>query len=704
MTIKNGILKDINGNIIHPEIATASTSQLGGVKVDGTSITIDNGVISTDTSEFLTQEEASETFQEKLVSGTNIKTINNQSLLGEGNVTISGSNATWGNITGTLSDQTDLNTVLEGKVEKNTEFALSTSDDSVEIIDTLGNSWIYTNNGATGDTAIIKTSTAYNTIKYNVSNLIGESIHVYTKWHSQDLPIPVVVFVTSNATIIERKLYSDYATSGGKVITIDEDFIVPENATQVWVASTKADLPLPKVKLTTPLIKTVKKTLDEIAKDYLNTVSSSDNIVLQPEATYSSFFQVNNNRVEIQAASANYSTNEYSITEGKQYLINTEWQSGDGNVYIIAFTNDDNEVLLSKQYKNYGSGKIIVADTLEAPSNATKLFVSWRNEFNAASCTELTSAELHTISLTKAIDDRISKAVIPSTDSSKSINMLFIGNSLTQDGVSYVPWILKRLYPDIQFKFWMWYCGGYQLYQHLAKFNNHQTCEIASYTDNTQTGWSNYNNSKTIDDMLGSGVKFDVISIQEYFTYKSTYGESDIQVFKDTLGYIADHYPYPYYLAELFHQPHLTQESKSIDIDDRFAWQVQCTQQMWNKLPIQSIIPTGFASYRATKTDLNSLGDVGGLSPDYTHCQEGLPCQMLAWVTTQWILRHIGYPTGMYNDPTPITQAIYNTLSIPGANIGSGLVTGTTEQYRLAQQVAMNALKECDSTFKFTTS
>lgn len=117
MTIKNGILKDINGNIIHPEIATASTSQLGGVKVDGTSITIDNGVISTDTSEFLTQEEASETFQEKLVSGTNIKTINNQSLLGEGNVTISGSNATWGNITGTLSDQTDLNTALSKKLE-----------------------------------------------------------------------------------------------------------------------------------------------------------------------------------------------------------------------------------------------------------------------------------------------------------------------------------------------------------------------------------------------------------------------------------------------------------------------------------------------------------------------------------------------------------------------------------------------------------
>ena len=94
----------------------------------------------------------------------------------------------------------------------------------------------------------------------------------------------------------------------------------------------------------------------------------------------------------------------------------------------------------------------------------------------------------------------------------------------------------------------------------------------------------------------------------------------------------------------------------------------------------------------------------GGMSPDYTHSQEGLPCQMLAWVTTQWILRHIGYPTGMYNDPTQITQADYTSINVPGANIGSGLVTGTTDQYRLAQQVAMNALKECDNTFKFTVA
>ena len=57
------------------------------------------------------------TKQDSLVSGTNIKTINNESLLGSGNITIqSGGSPTWGSITGTLSNQTDLQSVLDSKM------------------------------------------------------------------------------------------------------------------------------------------------------------------------------------------------------------------------------------------------------------------------------------------------------------------------------------------------------------------------------------------------------------------------------------------------------------------------------------------------------------------------------------------------------------------------------------------------------------
>lgn len=51
--------------------------------------------------------------QDTLVSGTNIKTINNQSVVGSGNIEIN--SGVWGNITGTLSDQTDLKNALDAK-------------------------------------------------------------------------------------------------------------------------------------------------------------------------------------------------------------------------------------------------------------------------------------------------------------------------------------------------------------------------------------------------------------------------------------------------------------------------------------------------------------------------------------------------------------------------------------------------------------
>jgi hypothetical protein len=54
--------------------------------------------------------------QDTLVSATNIKTVNGSSVLGAGDLVVSGA-AAWGGITGLLSDQTDLNLKLQDKVD-----------------------------------------------------------------------------------------------------------------------------------------------------------------------------------------------------------------------------------------------------------------------------------------------------------------------------------------------------------------------------------------------------------------------------------------------------------------------------------------------------------------------------------------------------------------------------------------------------------
>lgn len=60
--------------------------------------------------------------QNTLVSGTNIKTLNNESLLGSGNIDIN--SAQWGNITGTLANQADLQTELDNINNKIKEIEL----------------------------------------------------------------------------------------------------------------------------------------------------------------------------------------------------------------------------------------------------------------------------------------------------------------------------------------------------------------------------------------------------------------------------------------------------------------------------------------------------------------------------------------------------------------------------------------------------
>lgn len=64
--------------------------------------------------------------QDELVSGENIKTINGESILGSGNIVISGGGGTWGSITGTLSAQLDLQFALDSKVDENVAIVAAT--------------------------------------------------------------------------------------------------------------------------------------------------------------------------------------------------------------------------------------------------------------------------------------------------------------------------------------------------------------------------------------------------------------------------------------------------------------------------------------------------------------------------------------------------------------------------------------------------
>lgn len=298
---------------------------------------------------------------------------------------------------------------------------------------------------------------------------------------------------------------------------------------------------------------------------------------------------------------------------------------------------------------------------------------------------------------------RFDSSNIPSSgsgSSGKSISILFVGNSLTQDAVSYLPLVLKELVPDLDFKIYMWYDGGYTLTQILNKWNNGGKAEIFSVCENA-TSWTNFSGSKTALSVLSS-YEFDIVCLEEYFNYKRAdgYTAADKQVFSDIITFIRNNYRKAFKVVSFFHQPLRKPIDGGTDTqiaDQVFALTKNGVQWQLQNTIAESIIPAGIAIYRAMAVStLDGLGSYTyhHLSPDGTHAQEGLPCLLQAWVVALWIFDHLGLPLSINNAQQRVTASNYSSINVPGANLGNGVVVGTTEQDRLAMDVAIKAYKE----------
>ena len=271
----------------------------------------------------------------------------------------------------------------------------------------------------------------------------------------------------------------------------------------------------------------------------------------------------------------------------------------------------------------------------------------------------------------------------------KSLSILFVGNSLMQDGIAYLPYMLKNYYPEIDFKIYMWYIGGYTLGQHYNQFTSDGKANIFSVAENSES-WTNYSKSKTMSDIL-STYSFDIVCMQEYFNYRSEY--TDATDWNKCHDYIVSNYKAGNDLefVSLFHAP---LRKTGYDVDGVYEMTEEGNALILHTTDTKDMIPNGIAVYKALQTELDALGDQQHLSPDGTHTQEGLPCLLQTYVTLCWVFDRLGIDETIYGHPMRMTTDIYKKISVPGANLGSGVVTGTDEQYRLAQEIAIKAYNE----------
>ena len=161
----------------------------------------------TNDSNYITPSYHDATKQDVLVSGTNIKTINNQNILGSGNIEVEAS-AVWGSITGNLHNQLDLHNELQAKADL-TDLPTKTSD--------LTNDSGYITNAyhdATKQDVINNLGVINNNLKFSLNEIVvGEYLNkpLYRK----------VIEATVNANANLTTKLSDLGITGQDIVLIN---------------------------------------------------------------------------------------------------------------------------------------------------------------------------------------------------------------------------------------------------------------------------------------------------------------------------------------------------------------------------------------------------------------------------------------------------------------------------------------------------
>lgn len=282
----------------------------------------------------------------------------------------------------------------------------------------------------------------------------------------------------------------------------------------------------------------------------------------------------------------------------------------------------------------------------------------------------------------------------------KEVSILFVGNSLTHDSVSYVPYIFKTLYPSINFTFYIFYNGGTTLATQYERFANDTPATNFSICSN-DIAWKTYWDQYTMAQVL-STFKFDVVCMQDYFTFRSTFAEADLTGWNNCQSYIENNYAGGNPLKFITLMPAPVRDNWTSQthpsMETVYAATKTAMDLMVQKTAAESVIPCGEVIYKAMQTELDELGDMGHLSHDGLHAQEGIPCLIQAYVVTLWILEKLGICKSVIASPIRMTTEIFETLNVPGENIGTGVITGTDAQNILAQEIAVQAYKEYSST------
>ena len=264
----------------------------------------------------------------------------------------------------------------------------------------------------------------------------------------------------------------------------------------------------------------------------------------------------------------------------------------------------------------------------------------------------------------------------------KKVRALFIGNSMTQDNVMYVPWVLKSAYGNnIDFEIANFYIGSYT----IAKFvedcvNGTKKAEQYSVAKNNKRWTHSGGNVVALDEAISSN-DWDLICVQGYFN--NTLYQEDMTQLESLVRYISDNATGPFKLCFLMHQTYRTGVLQNI---------IAGTKYSVSNSEVRLVFPCGLASEFAKSNWAESF-----LTADGTHNQEGLPCIIGAYVIGDLFGKEAGLSSRIMGNKSRLTSSQMSQLNIAGQH-GTYQDGDETAWYQ-AQCFATKALSAGESVF-----
>lgn len=297
----------------------------------------------------------------------------------------------------------------------------------------------------------------------------------------------------------------------------------------------------------------------------------------------------------------------------------------------------------------------------------------------------------------------------------KSLKYLAIGNSGTDDMLSYVPFILQNVAPDLDLTIGTTYISGGTIDQQIDAFDNDTLLSYHLYSPGS-SAWTIYN-QKTLKECL-LAEDWDIISIQQASSYQMVW--TNYAHVPDLIDRIVtyvgsnhtDYVGHPVKVGYLAPQVRVASSTlvdgkyQVIETPTTYSDYMDCVQRALDEYPLEFAIMSGTAVQTARKeTTLDQYGDAqfsdgtsGHMNADYAHLQEGIGCMVASYASTLFLLDLAGINNrSVLGEGTrPNAQWVLDK-NIPGRNPGGAdlTVVGISDANCLiAQKVAIAAHKK----------